>query len=197
MSDLRREERAALWNSKSSQTLHELTKKVSKMPRPAIRMTRIWWCEVHRSGEALRDTYCWRGAIAEECGWPKSCHMFERILASPEAIIIEKQEGEHCDDCGSAYSDVYRVDEDLWALLHERAPAGLLCPSCLVRRALSHERTGDAIDQLRAAIEDKGPRPDWHDQVMARCRQEWPTLWAAIDALLVEWSQARVGRNQV
>ena len=45
--------------------------------------------------------------------------------------------GEHCDDCGRAYSDVYWLDDDLWMLLHERAPAGLLCPSCVVRRALN------------------------------------------------------------
>ena len=45
---------------------------------------------------------------------------------------------EHCDDCGRAYEDVYWLDDDLWALLHERAPGGLLCPSCVVRRALAH-----------------------------------------------------------
>lgn len=120
-------------------------------------MNRIWWCEEHRMGwlPGWQIVVACPGGLEEgpdDITLEYACRMVERILASPEAIIIEKQEGEHCDDCGSAYSDVYRVDEDLWALLHERAPAGLLCPSCLVRRALSHERTGDAIDQLRADV---------------------------------------------
>jgi hypothetical protein len=51
-------------------------------------------------------------------------------------LIVRTNEGEHCDDCGNQYEDVYWIDDDLWALLHERAPAGLLCPSCAIRRAL-------------------------------------------------------------
>lgn len=39
-------------------------------------------------------------------------------------------------------------------------------------------------DDLRRAIEDRGQRPDVHDAIMRRHRAEWPTLWAAIDALL-------------
>lgn len=40
------------------------------------------------------------------------------------------------------------------------------------------------IEALRQAILDKGPAPLRHDQIMAKHRAEWPTLWAAIDDLL-------------
>lgn len=42
----------------------------------------------------------------------------------------------------------------------------------------------EALAALRAAVEDEGPRPDLHREVMARHRAEWPTLWTAIDRLL-------------
>lgn len=44
----------------------------------------------------------------------------------------------------------------------------------------------DAIDAVRTAIRDEGPRPKWHRAMMERHRREWPTLWAALDALLAE-----------
>lgn len=45
-------------------------------------------------------------------------------------------ESERCEDCDSPYDDVYWLDQDLWDLIHERSPAGTLCPSCAVRRAM-------------------------------------------------------------
>lgn len=42
----------------------------------------------------------------------------------------------------------------------------------------------DAIDEVRQAVRVEGSHPDHHRQVMRRHRQEWPTLWAAIDALI-------------
>lgn len=45
------------------------------------------------------------------------------------------QEHEHCDACGRGYEHVYHVPDWMWAKLHERAPAGLLCPCCAVMRA--------------------------------------------------------------
>lgn len=44
----------------------------------------------------------------------------------------------------------------------------------------------EAIAALRAAIENEGPHPEVHREVMARHRAEWPTLWTAIDALLAD-----------
>jgi hypothetical protein len=41
-----------------------------------------------------------------------------------------------------------------------------------------------ALDELKRAYSDKGPRPDVHDRLAARHRQEWPTLWRALDRLL-------------
>lgn len=41
-----------------------------------------------------------------------------------------------------------------------------------------------AINTLRRAIEDPGPFPLYHADVMARIRTEWPTLMQAVDAIL-------------
>jgi hypothetical protein len=41
----------------------------------------------------------------------------------------------------------------------------------------------EALEELRAAIENEGPHPLWHQQTMQRHRQEWPILWRAIDRL--------------
>ena len=42
---------------------------------------------------------------------------------------------------------------------------------------------GHALDQLERAITDAGPQPMVHAETMAKHRAEWPTLWAAIDAV--------------
>lgn len=39
-------------------------------------------------------------------------------------------------------------------------------------------------DRLRQAVEDEGPNPRYHREVMERHREEWPALWAAIDEIL-------------
>ena len=41
----------------------------------------------------------------------------------------------------------------------------------------------DAIAAILRAINDPGPNPAYHREVMARHRAEWPTLWEAIDRL--------------
>ena len=40
-----------------------------------------------------------------------------------------------------------------------------------------------ALDALDAAIMVPGPVPEYHEKIMAKHRREWPTLWAAIDAV--------------
>lgn len=40
-----------------------------------------------------------------------------------------------------------------------------------------------ALDALDAAITVPGPVPEYHEKIMAKHRREWPTLWAAIDAV--------------
>lgn len=42
----------------------------------------------------------------------------------------------------------------------------------------------DPVRNLWSAVYNEGPRPDVHRAIMARHRQEWPTLWEAIDAVL-------------
>lgn len=41
---------------------------------------------------------------------------------------------EHCDECGRQYCDVYYLPDSIWARIHERAPGGLLCPTCALAR---------------------------------------------------------------
>lgn len=42
----------------------------------------------------------------------------------------------------------------------------------------------DAWREVRRAVLDKGRAPGFHNLVMEQHRQEWPTLWAAIDNAL-------------
>jgi len=44
----------------------------------------------------------------------------------------------------------------------------------------------ECIRNLRNAIEDKGPCPEFHREIMRRHRAEWPALWRAIDSLLAQ-----------
>ena len=46
------------------------------------------------------------------------------------------------------------------------------------------ERFHALINNLANAIEIQGPSPAYHLSMMERHRNEWPTLWRAIDALL-------------
>lgn len=41
-----------------------------------------------------------------------------------------------------------------------------------------------AAEQVARAIMDEGIMPGYHHEVMARHRQEWPTLWRALDKLV-------------
>lgn len=43
----------------------------------------------------------------------------------------------------------------------------------------------EAIARLLEAVLDEGPAPGYHREIMGRHRREWPTLWEAIDALVV------------
>lgn len=46
------------------------------------------------------------------------------------------EDSETCDDCGRGYGRlIWTAPDELWALLHERAPGGLLCPGCFSDRA--------------------------------------------------------------
>jgi hypothetical protein len=47
-------------------------------------------------------------------------------------------DSERCEDCGSFYDVTYHIPDEVWALIHERAPAGLLCPFCAHIRARKH-----------------------------------------------------------
>lgn len=40
---------------------------------------------------------------------------------------------------------------------------------------------------LWKALYDKGPAPEYHDQIHRKHRKEWPELWIAIDRLVLEY----------
>lgn len=42
----------------------------------------------------------------------------------------------------------------------------------------------ESVEEVVRAIEIEGPGPDLHQSIMARHREEWPTLWTALDSLL-------------
>lgn len=44
-----------------------------------------------------------------------------------------------------------------------------------------------AVKAIIKAIQDKGPEPTYHDNVMARHRHEWPALWKALDKLIEDY----------
>jgi hypothetical protein len=44
--------------------------------------------------------------------------------------------------------------------------------------------TENAARRIAEAIQNPGPVPAYHAEIMARHRREWPTLWQAIDELL-------------
>lgn len=41
-----------------------------------------------------------------------------------------------------------------------------------------------AAEEVAQAIMDEGIMPGYHREIMARHRQEWPTLWQALDKLV-------------
>ena len=41
-----------------------------------------------------------------------------------------------------------------------------------------------ALRDLQVAVQDEGPAPRYHRDILARHRHEWPTLWHAIDRIL-------------
>lgn len=41
-----------------------------------------------------------------------------------------------------------------------------------------------ALYEVIEAIQNEGPMPAYHREVMARHRREWPTLWNALDKLV-------------
>lgn len=56
--------------------------------------------------------------------------------------------------------------------------------SLLLRAADTIEELTAGRALLREAVENEGPVPAHHRRVMARHRNEWPTLWDAIDRLI-------------
>ena len=40
------------------------------------------------------------------------------------------------------------------------------------------------LASIVSAITDEGRMPEYHQQIMKKHRQEWPTLWQALDEIL-------------
>ena len=47
----------------------------------------------------------------------------------------------------------------------------------------------EAIEELRRAVYDPGPRPGYHYAMCAKMREEWPTLWHAIQNCILAASR--------
>lgn len=43
----------------------------------------------------------------------------------------------------------------------------------------------ELIDNLRSAVRDEGQQPAHHRAVIMRLSRSWPTLWSAVDALVM------------
>jgi hypothetical protein len=46
-----------------------------------------------------------------------------------------------------------------------------------------------ALEELRRAIRDKGPHPEFHDQARIMVSKTWPTLWTAIGRVLLAYER--------
>lgn len=53
------------------------------------------------------------------------------------------------------------------------------------------EKIEKGLTDLLAAIQDSGSHPVAHREIVRRHREEWPTLWRAIDDLLNARTMAR------
>ncbi len=92
--------------------------------------------------DALLDLYADHAyKFAERHGLPHPL-ITSRSHPSVEAWEASPAEAEGgCLDCGRHYGDLYgfpdlNVSDEVWAILcPERAPGGLLCPSCMCARA--------------------------------------------------------------
>lgn len=52
----------------------------------------------------------------------------------------------------------------------------------------------EAIEQLRKAIEDEGPFPNYHRLMKQRTERGWPTLMAAVERVLAA-QEVRDGKH--
>ena len=66
----------------------------------------------------------------------------------------ELNECEHCQECGKAYAAVYGVPDDMWARICSRAPAGLFCPTCAIRKIC------EQYDTLQRRVEELNKEVD-------------------------------------
>jgi hypothetical protein len=58
-----------------------------------------------------------------------------RLLEAQQKV--NRWEGEHCQECGCAYDEVYLLPDEIWAKISPKpAPAGLLCPVCALNRVV-------------------------------------------------------------
>jgi hypothetical protein len=53
------------------------------------------------------------------------------------------------------------------------------------------------IEEIRNAILNEGPRPDYHKVIMEKHRLQWPTLWNALDKLIKSHGTTYSSRKQL
>src|SRR5688500_14009376 len=60
------------------------------------------------------------------------------------------------------------------------------------RTVLMTQRLHAALEQMWQALENEGPRPDYHRMIQQRHEREWPTLWRAIDEVQEAFEEQRI-----
>lgn len=81
------------------------------------------------------------------------------------------------------------MNEDLMQIVDE-LKSGLI--SELGRAVAERNKLYDAIAAIERAIFEEGRMPDYHKAVIRRHRQEWGTLWIAIDRALGALDEVRI-----
>lgn len=117
-------------------------------------------------------------------------------LADHDLLVSDDPGGtEPCDQCGRFYATVYHLPDEVWALIHDRAPGGLLCPGCADRRAAEAGAVlyWEAQDGMYPRSGKGGQRLLVTDEIQAvldaaeeavRCGWDVPRLYDSVAAYL-------------
>jgi hypothetical protein len=49
---------------------------------------------------------------------------------------------------------------------------------------MEKEDLAPILQEIKSAIQNAGPNPQYHVVILERHRRQWPTLWSALDKLL-------------
>lgn len=138
----------------------------------------------------------WRGveAVLRLCERANSDMLHDAALQedyarSQQALVIQLQQQTNHAARAAAMASVTSF-EKMWQIMEADLkkqpfqPQPVLPVGTVIHQHPDVAGVRPAINTLRRAIEDPGPFPLYHADVMARIRTEWPTLMQAVDAIL-------------